>query len=78
MKRKSGDGVFFKRGESGEVIYFYRLGKNKSKDFFDKRKCAEEFVEKFVQHNPKYEPLCAGKTWEQCFKLFNIDIGNRY
>lgn len=70
------DGVFFKRGEGRRLIFYWRLGREVSKNFNNHTECAMEYVEKFIDRNPKYKELVYDKTWDQIFRVFGIKIQN--
>jgi hypothetical protein len=74
MTKKSADGVQWKRGEDRKLIYFWRLGRNKSKDYLDKTRCAMDYITKYIEMNPKYKELVYDKTWDQIFRMFQIDV----
>ena len=75
--KKKDEGVFWRRGDDHRIVYYYKIGKSKSKDFLNRRDCAMEYIERFCGQYPKYEELCVGKTWDQCFAIFSIDVSTR-
>ena len=72
--KKSTDGVQSKRGEGRGLIYFWQLGRDKSKDFRDQRECAMDFITKYIERNPKYKELVYDKSWDEILKIFSIKI----
>ena len=70
--KKSSDGVQSKRGEGRELIYYWRLGREKSKDYLDKRQCAMDFITRYIEHNPKYKECVYDKTWDEIMRMFGI------
>ena len=72
--KKSADGVQSKGGEDRRLTYFWRLGRDKSKDFKDQQECAMDFITKYIERNPKYKELVYDKTWDEIFKLFSIQF----
>lgn len=71
---KSTDGVFWKRNAERRMIFYWRIGKDKSKDFLNQIDCAQEYITKYVERHPKYVELVMDKTWGELFKLFGIPI----
>lgn len=74
MRRKSSDGVFLKRGEGRELIYYWKIDKDKSKNFKCQVECAMDYITRYIERNPKYEELVMDKTWDEIFPLFGIKI----
>jgi len=72
--KKSADGVQWKRGEGHNLIYFWRLGREKSKDYSDEAQCAMDFITKYIERNPKYKELVYDKTWSEIFAMFSISL----
>ena len=68
------NGVFPKRGEGHRIVYFWRIGREKSKDYISQTQCAMDFVTKYIEQNPKYTELVYDKTWDEIFHLFGIKI----
>lgn len=74
VTKKGSDGVFWKRGEGRELIYYWKIGSLKSKTFSNQEECAKDYIKNFVERNPKYVPLVEEKTWEQLFRMFGVKI----
>lgn len=74
MKGKSSDGIFQKRSWDRSVVFYYKIGTNKSKDFPCQTTCAMEYVTKYVDKYPKYKEMVYDKTWDEIFALFGIKI----
>lgn len=77
MAKKNLDGVHWKRREDRQLIYFWRIGAEKSKEYKDEEQCAMDYVTKYIERFPKYKDLVDGRTWEQKFRLFEIKIQGR-
>jgi hypothetical protein len=77
MKKKSSDGVHWKRGEDRRLLFYWRIGTEKSKDYLDHEQCAMDYVTKYLERFPKYKELVYDKTWDQIFKIFGISISER-
>lgn len=75
--KKADEGVFWTRGQEKQMAYYWKIGKEKSKLFTSKVDCAMEFVTKYIERHPKYKDLVEDKTWDEIFKLFSIDVGQR-
>lgn len=71
---KSTDGVFYRRAEDRRLVYYWRIGREKSKDFLSQVECAMEYIAKYVEKNPKYKEVCLDKTWDELFRIFGITI----
>lgn len=70
---KSGDGAQWKRrGDTKVIVYFWKIGRNKSKEFTDKIACANDYVKHYVQHYPKYKDVISGKNQDEIFRIFEI------
>lgn len=72
--KKIGEGIQWKRREDRRLIYFWRFGREKSKDYSDQRQCAMDYITKFIEVNPKYKELVYDKTWDEIFKIFSIRL----
>lgn len=74
MAAEKKDGVFWKRGEGRGLVYYWKLGRETSKNFLSQTDCAMEYIEKFVERNPKYKDLVHDKSWDQKFRIFGVKI----
>lgn len=76
--KKGTDGVFWKRGEGHKLVFYWQIGKRKSKIFSDQIACAQEYIARYVEENPKYQELVYDKTWDQLFAMFGVTmVANR-
>lgn len=73
--KKSSDGIYHKKEWGGELLYYWRVGTEKSrKGHRYKTEAAMEYIKRYVEKNPKMEDLVADKTWDEIFRMFNIQI----
>ncbi len=73
--KKSSDGVYSKKEWGGEFLYYWRVGTDKSrKGYRYKTEAAMEYIKRYIEKNPKMEDLVADKTWDEIFRMFNIQI----
>lgn len=77
MAKKSPDGIHYRREEGRGLVFFWRIGREKSKDFPNQRICAEDFIAKYIERHPKHKELVYDKTWEEIFRIFGIQIMDR-
>lgn len=77
VTRKGSDGIFSKRNYDRQVSYYWKIGSEKSKIFTNQVLCAMDYVQHYVEKNPKYQELVYDKTWDQLFSMFGIKITQR-
>lgn len=71
---KNTNGVYSKRGGGHRLLYYWRIDREKSKDFSDQFECAKDYVTHFIGRYPKYKELVYDKTWPQILEMFGIHM----